>query len=260
MLCKISFNSDSAVLTVDRCASGAAFDSRYHPTFITFPKSLAEFFADRAKALLEIELDSPSIATVQALVILSGHEAVAKRDARGWLFSGMSMRLAFDLGLHVDMAPYVEKGLITEAEAEIRRITFWGSFLVDHLWGFYLGRPFRVNTEDVTVKKLALNSKGKVGRWAPYGCAEAHPPSITAGMDDPIELISRNWVTLCEIVAPVGHILYSCSEIKDRHALQILTSSTVAKLLEWHNTLDPDLQVNVHNDSAPYLPHVLMMQ
>jgi hypothetical protein len=76
-----------------RCALGAAFEARYHPTFITFPKSLSEFFADRAKALLEIELDSPCVATVQALVILSSHEAASNRDARGWLYSGKNLFL-----------------------------------------------------------------------------------------------------------------------------------------------------------------------
>lgn len=75
-------------LTRCRCAIGSAFEARYHPTFITFPKSLSEFFADRAKALLEIELDSPCVATVQALVIMSCHEGASNRDARGWLYSG----------------------------------------------------------------------------------------------------------------------------------------------------------------------------
>jgi hypothetical protein len=68
---------------------GAAFEARYHPSFSTFPKSLAEYFGDRAKALLDLELDVPIVATVQALVILSSHEAAHKRDARGWLYSGM---------------------------------------------------------------------------------------------------------------------------------------------------------------------------
>ena len=68
---------------------GAAFEARHYPTFATFPKSLADFFADRAKIILEIELDSPSVATVQALVILSSHDIGCKRDSRGWLYSGM---------------------------------------------------------------------------------------------------------------------------------------------------------------------------
>jgi hypothetical protein len=71
-----------------RCALGACFEARYHPQFVTFPKSLVEFFGERAKALLETELDSPSIATVQALVILSNLESGSGRDARGWLYSG----------------------------------------------------------------------------------------------------------------------------------------------------------------------------
>ena len=82
------FRCQKDLLTCSRCAIGSAFEARYHPTFITFPKSLSEFFADRAKALLEIELDSPCVATVQALVIMSCHEGASNRDARGWLYSG----------------------------------------------------------------------------------------------------------------------------------------------------------------------------
>lgn len=75
--------------TINRCSLGAAFETRYHPSFVTFPKSLVEHFGDRAKALLEIELDSPSVATVQVLVILSSHEVGNGQDTRGWLYSGM---------------------------------------------------------------------------------------------------------------------------------------------------------------------------
>lgn len=38
--------------------------------------------------MIEIELDHPSIATAQALAVLSSHEVGAKRDSRGWLYSG----------------------------------------------------------------------------------------------------------------------------------------------------------------------------
>lgn len=71
-----------------RCALGGAFETRHHPDLITFPRSLAEFFADRAKSLLEIELDNPSVATIQALAVLSSHDIGHKRDSRGWLYSG----------------------------------------------------------------------------------------------------------------------------------------------------------------------------
>lgn len=71
-----------------RCALGAAFEERYHASFITFPKPLATFFADKSKILLDIELDSPSVSTVQTLVLLSLFEATNGNDARIWLYSG----------------------------------------------------------------------------------------------------------------------------------------------------------------------------
>lgn len=81
-------HSSPKLLIFCRCSLGAAFEPRYHPTFVTFPKSLPDFFAARAKILLEIELDSPSVSTVQAMVVLSSHEIGANRDSRGWLYSG----------------------------------------------------------------------------------------------------------------------------------------------------------------------------
>lgn len=71
-----------------RCALGAASEERYHASFITFPKPLATFFADKCKILLDIELDSPSVSTVQTLVLLSLFEATNGNDARIWLYSG----------------------------------------------------------------------------------------------------------------------------------------------------------------------------
>jgi hypothetical protein len=41
------------------------------------------------------------------------------------------MRLAFDLGLHVDGEPYVEQGLFTAKEAEARRGAFWSCVVVN---------------------------------------------------------------------------------------------------------------------------------
>ncbi|KAL6231709.1 hypothetical protein BDW75DRAFT_233379 [Aspergillus navahoensis] len=202
----------SEVLTNAMCAVGSAFEARYHPTFITFPKSLSEFFADRAKALLEIELDSPCVATVQALVILSCHEGASNRDARGWLYSGMSMRLAFDLGLHLDMTPYVEKGDMSAFEADVRRIAFWGSYAADHFWGFYLGRPFRMNAGDITVPKPASGlTVGKEGTWRPYDLP-SNQEAVSGALKNPNELISRQFAVLWEIISPLGHVLYKLTQ------------------------------------------------
>ncbi|PYH91052.1 fungal-specific transcription factor [Aspergillus ellipticus CBS 707.79] len=248
----------SEVLTNAMCAIGSAFEARYHPTFITFPKSLSEFFADRAKALLEIELDSPCVATVQALVILSSHEGSSNRDARGWLYSGMSMRLAFDLGLHLDTTPYVEKGDISAHEADVRRIAFWGSYTADHFWGFYLGRPFRMNAGDITIPKPASNlGVEKEGMWYPCGLP-MKSEVLENGLKNPNELISRQFAVLWEIISPAGHILYGCSDIP-RHDLQRLCHRVTDDLFSWKANLPSNLDINLANDAVPKLPHLLVL-
>ncbi|KAE9573443.1 hypothetical protein CGMCC3_g10266 [Colletotrichum fructicola] len=237
------------------CALGAAFESRHHPTFVTFPKSLADFFADRAKALLDIELDCPSVATVQAMVILSGHDIGCKRDARGWLYSGMAMRLAFDLALHVDMTPYVRTGSISQEEADLRKTVFWGAYTVDHLWGLHLGRPFRINMEDVTVAKPGIDGSIS-GHWSAY----VSPDSCGITQPDHAELLCSQRALLCDIMAPLGHALYGSQRIPPS-VLQEMNQKTVKELKEWKDCLPSVLQVQTDekDTKTPYLPHVLLL-
>jgi hypothetical protein len=43
----------------------------------------------------------------------------------------MAMRLAFDLGLHMDMAQHVAGGTLSQAEADLRAEVFWGTYTID---------------------------------------------------------------------------------------------------------------------------------
>ncbi|KAJ5934276.1 fungal-specific transcription factor domain-containing protein [Penicillium verhagenii] len=249
----------SEALTNAICCLGAAFEPRYHPNFVTYPRSVSDFFADRAKTLLDIELDSPTVATVQAMVVLSGHDIGCKRDARGWLYSGMAMRLAFDLGLHIDMSSYVANGSISEAEAEVRRMVFWGAYTLDHHWGYFLGRPFRMNLEDVTVQKPGLESKpNHVQRWYPYGLP--HPTKFPPGLSiaNFSSSLSLYRIALCEIMTPLGHVLYGSSKIS-KEALQKLNAETTDRLLHWKANLPKILLIDTDEYASPPLPHVLML-
>ncbi|BCS20232.1 uncharacterized protein APUU_20664S [Aspergillus puulaauensis] len=239
------------------CAIGASFETRYHPDFVTFPKSLVEFFGDRAKALLEVELDSPCVATVQSLVICSSLEVGSGREARGWLYSGMAIRLAFNLALHLDMSSYVSRGLITPADADMRGTVFWAAYTVDHQLGFHLGRPFRTNMEDVTVGKPTKNTHRRGSdRWAPY----VSPGSVYAGRGAPdcMESVCEEQINLCEIMAPCGDFLYGTSNIS-KVVLQQLNEKVVAKLLNWKAGLPSSLQIDLDDQTAPYTPQVLLL-
>ncbi|OBR08500.1 Fungal specific transcription factor [Colletotrichum higginsianum IMI 349063] len=240
------------------CCLGAAFEPRYHPNFVTFPKSLPIFFAARAMVLLEIELDSPSVSTVQTMVVLSSHEIGANRDSRGWLCSGTAIRLAFDLALHKDMTPYVEKGILTPAEAELRRAIFWGAYTMDQALGFHRGRPFRISMDDITVQKPRKTSLHEpVTHWAAYTSSQnrSNPPcSLVDCVDD----VCFYKIELCEIVAPLGHTLYGNSKIP-LNILQEISEKVVTRLFLWKESLPQSLQVDPEDANKTHLPHVLLL-
>ena len=87
------------------------------------------FFREAKRLVVENdEFATPRLATVQALALMSVREAGCGREVRGWVYSGMSFRMAFDLGLNIET-----KGAssLDDQETDARRITFWGCFLFD---------------------------------------------------------------------------------------------------------------------------------
>ncbi|OQU97220.1 Fungal specific transcription factor domain-containing protein isoform 2 [Cladophialophora immunda] len=248
----------SQALIAAMCALGAAFEGRYHHSFITFPKSLAEYFGDKSKVLLELELDSPCMSTLQTMLLLSSHEAAAGRDARLWLYSGSAMRLSFDLGLHIDSDPYVDQGLFTVQEAEARRTCFWSCLVVNHIWSFSLGRPFRVDSEELTVKRLGstlLSHSDSLALW-PTTSSTASPLSHTSQRLKSLScLVLEQWVYFCEELAPLIRVLYGCAKIS-KNALQNLSSQTSSRFLKWPESI-PEA-INIQHDQ-PTLPQVLLL-
>ncbi|KAJ9197338.1 transcriptional regulator family: Fungal Specific TF [Paecilomyces variotii] len=239
------------------CNVWSAFETRFHQDFVTFPKTLVDFFGDRAKAFLELELDCPCVTTVQAVVILSCHEIGNGIDARGWLYSGMAIRLAFDLALNLDMSAYASKGDITPEDADLRRTVFWAAYLVDHQLGFHLGRPFRTSMEDVTVgKPHDQGNTLRPSRWIPYGLQDT--TTGASGFLDCTEAVSRQLISLCELMAPCGYILYGTSSIS-KAVLQERNAKIVAELRRWKAKLPPFLQIDLDDCTSPYLPHVLLL-
>ncbi|KAF2095661.1 hypothetical protein NA57DRAFT_44435 [Rhizodiscina lignyota] len=242
------------------CSLGAAFEAKHHPSFVTFPKSLADFFADRAKALLEIELDAPCVATTQAMVVTSCHDMGCTRDARGWMI-GMAIRLAFDLALHKDMTEYIEKGIITQAEADVRRTVFWGAYVVDQVWGFHLGRQFRIPMEDITCAKPGGSLNSTISnQWVSYTSPTS--TQTCTPVFGYVQEVSRQRALLCQIMAPLGYNLYGKSGIPPA-ILQDLNAKTVQELFKWKDELPAELQialqVDVQEHTTPYLPHVLLL-
>jgi hypothetical protein len=92
------------------------------------------FFREAKRLIMENdEHEKPRLTTVQALALMSVREAGCGREAKGWVYSGMSFRMACDLGLNLNSGAMaaVTNNKMDEEEEDARRITFWGCFLFD---------------------------------------------------------------------------------------------------------------------------------
>jgi hypothetical protein len=90
-----------------------------------------EAFANQAKELLFHEIETPTVPTVQAAVLLALREYAVNAETSAWVYIGMAVRMAHTLGLNVDCSSWVASGQISPLEEEVRRVAWWGCFLVD---------------------------------------------------------------------------------------------------------------------------------
>jgi hypothetical protein len=123
----------SSLLVNSMLALGCHFSS-WQGAFAD-PQNLAtagdHFFKEAKRLILENdEHETSKLCTVQAFALMSVREAGCGREGKGWVYSGLSFRMAFDLGLNVDAANLGAHNLSDE-EVDARRITFWGCFLID---------------------------------------------------------------------------------------------------------------------------------
>jgi hypothetical protein len=124
----------SPLLVNAMLALGCHFTSRPGSRAVRDDSATAgdHFFKEAKRLILEGDLhEVPALTTVQALALMSVREAGCGREAKGWVYSGMSFRMACDLGLNLDSGGMQFSKSIDEKEEDARRITFWGCFLFD---------------------------------------------------------------------------------------------------------------------------------
>lgn len=126
------------------------------------------FFAEAKRLIVENgEYEQPRLTTVQALAIMSVIEAGNGREAKGWVYSGMSFRMAQDIGLNLDPGSMAASGL-DEEEIDARRVTYWGCFLFDKCWSNYLGRLPQLLRSNCNVPKYDVFPTEDAEMWSPY--------------------------------------------------------------------------------------------
>ncbi|EGX94723.1 nitrogen assimilation transcription factor nirA [Cordyceps militaris CM01] len=213
------------------------------------------FFAEAKRLIMEEdEFERPRLVTVQALALMSVREAGCAREATGWVYSGMSFRMAQDIGLNLDIS-YSDRNFMTDEEIDARRITFWGCFNVDKCWSNYLGRLPQLPKSTFTVAKFDVFPDEDASPWIPL---------TDKGFDESSKQPSRTRAvalqlsSLCEISSDLLLFFYHPNHIHRSTG----KTAELKKLSELHKRLE-EWRKNLPKEFEPgdgQLPNVILMQ
>lgn len=215
------------------------------------------FFA-AAKSLIidHDEYEKPRLTTVQALALMSVREAGCGREAKGWVYSGMSFRMAQDIGLNLDIGGFsTDKDSLNEQEMDARRITFWGCFLFDKCWSNYLGRLPQLPKNSYNVPKYDVFPDEDAEPWSPY---------TDSGFDETWKQPSRTRAIalqlsrLCEISSDLLLFFYHPNHIGRSSGKSVelkKLSELHRRLEEWRKELPKEFE-----PKEGQLPNMILVQ
>lgn len=213
------------------------------------------FFAEAKRLIMEgDEFEKPRLVTVQALALMSVREAGCAREATGWVYSGMSFRMAQDIGLNLEMSSS-DRNAMSEEEIDARRMTFWGCFNFDKCWSNYLGRLPQLPKSTFTVAKFDVFPDEDASPWVPL---------TDKGFDETARQPSRTraaalyLANLCEISSDLLLFFYHPNHIgrSTGKTIELKKLSEIHKRLEeWRKSLPKEFE-----PSDGQLPNVILMQ
>lgn len=213
------------------------------------------FFAEAKRLILaNDEFARPRLVTVQALALMSVREAGCAREAKGWVYSGMSFRMAQDIGLNLEISGTARQRL-TDEEIDARKVTFWGCFLFDKCWSNYLGRLPQLPKSSSNVSRFDVFPDEDAAMWSPLtdkGYDESYEqPWRTRAAALQLSSLSEISSDLLLFFYHPNHIGTSCGK-----------SAELKKLSEIHQRLE-EWRKELPNEFEPkegQLPNVILMQ
>ncbi|KAK8090875.1 hypothetical protein PG994_000380 [Apiospora phragmitis] len=214
------------------------------------------FFAECKRLIVENdEYEKPRLTTVQALALMSVREAGCGREAKGWVYSGMSFRMAQDLGLNLDIGGIsTDNERLEDQEVDARRITFWGCFLFDKCWSNYLGRLPQLPKNSYNVPKYDVFPDEDAEDWSPYTDAGSDE---TSRQPSRTRAIGLQLSKLCEISSDLLLFFYHPSHIGRSSGKSV----ELKKLSELHRRLE-DWRKELPKELEPkegQLPNAILM-
>lgn len=179
-------------------------------------------YCERAKELIIRRLALPTVETVYTLLLIAYNEFANDMDSGLWMWSGMAIRMCFDLGLHKADLPNLD-----EEHRESARNAFWSVVCLDRLISSGTGRS-------VTVPLSQIEHSPPVGK------------KLSTNQTDPFPY-------LCKLLLLVGQVTDHLNSVDPAQlaSTRTMASSQLASfqqaVSDFYTSLPADLLFDVHN-------------
>ncbi|KAF4844839.1 Nitrogen assimilation transcription factor nit-4 [Colletotrichum siamense] len=219
------------------------------------PNTAGDAFCEHAKILLLYESEAPTITTVQAACLLALRIMSDGKEALGWLYSGNATRMAHNLGLNLDCSKFVTSGLLSEDEADTRKVTWWGCYVVDKLFSLGLGRPSSTPKSSITCPKPSIDNEEEYTPWKPTpgGAFDDSTLGVHSHISSTAHHVSETYTIACEAMDMIYAIN---SKLSPREIEDIVTKADVE--LQSHYRALPSYLRLPSSPKVPMLPHICL--
>ncbi|KAL2073461.1 hypothetical protein VTL71DRAFT_10785 [Oculimacula yallundae] len=202
---------------------------------------------DEAERLLAKEAKTPRLTTVQALGLMSILELSRGNQNQSSFYSGESVRMAVEMGLHLDPS----NPQLPQVELEVRSATIWGAFALDNAWCIIGGRLPHLSRKGVLISKITFPEAEEQTAWVPYPGNELplEPSRLQAGHVRTVHIVMCE---LFEVVHDALYILYMPGlPLTSKHILSIYP-----QYLAWYESVPGSLRLGDNYTPAVIFMHI----
>ncbi|THH29489.1 hypothetical protein EUX98_g4687 [Antrodiella citrinella] len=216
-------------------------------------------YLESAKKILDSTYAHSRPGTLQALLLMGYREVGIGAMAQAWLYIGMAVRMAQDMGLHKSADKWVNVGkiLFTPDELQERRRIWYGCVVMDKYVSSYIGRPVAIFENDFDTELPDIDQPDEHETWTPHPSlptledpSEFHPQVVPSATSNAISCFNE-FAKLSIILSMIVQIMYPIR----RHVFRSSEYVRLEKLLDkWYYELPDHLQFDPASSKESTLP------
>jgi hypothetical protein len=208
-------------------------------------------FCDLAHGILALAHQRSMISTVQTLLLLGmlvREEKQEDEDTSHWVIVGLAIRLAYDLGLHLDCSDWH----IPYYEMEQRRRIFWVAYMTDCWVAAQQGRPLTIIDGQFDVRYPTAYEIGTTHRTrtrcTPVLILEAE---VAKEQNLPVYYIFKEIIGLHKVLSKIiTHFYNRFTRVKQVKRAEELYVEIEKEMLGWWDALPSDCKTRTLNDGG----------